>query len=163
MPIFQPYLVTALLNLTCSVFSLVVFMAKLKANAKLLENVKLVTDNGRGHNVICDLSEASGGTNTGPSPLELALMALAGCGVIIYADVCKNSKIDPGNIEIAVEAEKTPNSSVISNVIMKVNINSKARKGLVEAAWRRTEANCPVMFVYKEAIPVKVEAQISAQ
>src|SRR5512139_4169811 len=83
------------------------FLAKLKANAKLLENVKLVTDNGRGHNVICDLSEASGGTNAGPSPLELALMALAGCGVIIYADVCKNSKIDPGNIEIAVEAEKT--------------------------------------------------------
>ena len=70
-------------------------MAKLKASAKLLENVRLVTENGRGHNVICDLSEAAGGTNTGPTPLELALMALAGCGVIIYADVCKNSKIDP--------------------------------------------------------------------
>jgi len=138
-------------------------MPKLKANAKLLENVKLVTDNGRGHNVICDLSEASGGTNAGPTPLELALMALAGCGVIIYADVCKNSKIDPGSIDIAVEAEKIPNSSVISNVTMKVNINSKARKGLIEAAWRRTEANCPVMFVYKEAIPVKVEARINAQ
>jgi hypothetical protein len=86
-------------------------MAKLKANAKLLENVKLVTDNGRGHNVVCDLSEASGGTN----------------------------------------------------VTMRVNINSKTRKGLIEAAWRRTEANCPVMFVYKEAIPVKVEAQINVQ
>jgi uncharacterized OsmC-like protein len=148
------------LNLAEAVFSLVILMGKLKANAKLLENVKLVTDNGRGHNVICDLSEASGGTNAGPSPLELALMALAGCGVIIYADVCKNSKIEPGNIDISVEAEKTPNSSVISNVTMKVNITSKARKGLVEAAWRRTEANCPVMFVYKDSIPVKVEAQI---
>ncbi len=95
--------------------------------------------------------------------LELALMALAGCGVIIYAEVCKNSKIDPGNIDIAVEAEKTPNSPVISNVTMKVNINSKARKGLVEAAWRRTEANCPVMFVYKEAMPVKVETEINAE
>jgi uncharacterized OsmC-like protein len=154
---------TEFLNLTGTVFSLMILMAKLKANAKLLENVKLVTDNGRGHNVVCDLSEASGGTNAGPTPLELALMALAGCGVIIYADVCKNSKITPDNIDIAVEAEKTPNSSVISNVTMKVNINSKARKGLVEAAWRRTEANCPVMFVYKEAIPVKVESQINAQ
>jgi hypothetical protein len=27
-------------------------MAKLKANAKLLENVRLVTDNGRGHSVV---------------------------------------------------------------------------------------------------------------
>jgi uncharacterized OsmC-like protein len=142
---------------------LLVFMAKIKANAKLLENVKLVTDNGRGHNVVCDLSEASGGTNAGPSPLELALMALAGCGVIIYADVCKNSKIDPGNIDIAVEAEKTANSPVMSNVSMKVNIKSKARKGLVEAAWRRTEAACPVLFVYKENVPVKIETTINAE
>ncbi len=135
-------------------------MAKLKANAKLLENVKLVTDNGRGHEVICDLSQAAGGTNAGPTPLELAVMALAGCGVIIFADVCKNSKIDPGKVEIAVEAEKASDSPTLKAVTMKVNIESKARKGLVEAAWRRTEANCPVMFVYKEAVPVKVEADI---
>jgi uncharacterized OsmC-like protein len=151
------------LNLLNIQFLVVKFLAKLKANAKLLENVKLVTDNGRGHNVICDLSEAAGGTNAGPSPLELAVMALAGCGVIIYADVCKNSKIDPGEIEINVEAEKTATPQVISNVTMKVNIKSKARKGLVEAAWRRTEANCPVMFVFKENVPVKVETQIIIQ
>ncbi len=135
-------------------------MTKLKANATLLENVRLETDNGRGHKVICDLSEAAGGTNAGPSPLELALMSLAGCGVIIYADVCKNSKVDPGKIEINVEAEKSGNSPTLAGVTMKVNIDSPARRGLVEAAWRRTEANCPVMFVYKESVPVKVETQI---
>jgi uncharacterized OsmC-like protein len=135
-------------------------MVKLKASAKLLENVRLVTENGRGHSVVCDLSEAAGGTNAGPTPLELALMALAGCGVIIYADVCKNSKIDPGNIEIAVEAEKNSDSPTLKSVTMKVNIASKARKPLVEAAWRRTEAGCPVMVVYKESIPVKVDVQI---
>ena len=138
-------------------------MAKIKANEKLLENVRLQTDNGRGHNVICDLPMASGGENSGPTPLELSLMALAGCGVIIYADVCKNSKIDPGNVEIAVEAEKSANSPVLSGVTMKVNIASKARKALVEAAWRRTEAGCPVLFVYKEQIPVKVEVEIKGQ
>ena len=138
-------------------------MPKVTGNAKLLENVKLVTDNGRGHNVICDLSEAKGGTNAGPSPLELALMALAGCGVIIYADVCKNSKIDPGNIEIAVEAEKSPDSPVISGVTMKVKIASKARKQLVEAAWRRTEASCPVVYIFKENMQVKVETEISTK
>ncbi len=135
-------------------------MAKLKASAKLLENVRLVTGNGRGHNVICDLSEAAGGTNAGPTPLELALMALAGCGVIIYADVCKNSKIDPGNIEILVDAEKASDSPTLKGVTMKVNIASKTRKALVEAAWRRTEAGCPVLLVYKEKIPVKVDVEI---
>ena len=138
-------------------------MAKLKANAKLLENVRLITDNGRGHSVICDLSESAGGTNVGPTPLELALMALAGCGVIIYADVCKNSKIDPGKIDIAIEAEKTSNSPTLSGVTMKVNIASKTRKSLVEAAWRRTEAGCPVIFIYNKNVPVKVETEIKTE
>jgi putative redox protein len=132
-------------------------MAKLTAKAKLLENTRLVTENNRGHSVICDLSEAAGGRNAGPSPLELALMSLAGCGVIIFADVCKNSKIDPGKVEIDVEAQKSGDSPVISNVSMKVNVTSKTRKALLEAAWRRTEANCPVLFIFKENIPVKVE------
>jgi uncharacterized OsmC-like protein len=139
-----------------------VFMAKIEASAKLLENVRLVTENGRGKSVICDLPEASGGTNSGPTPLELALMSLAGCGVVIFADVCKNSKIEPGNIEITVEAEKTSGSPTLKGVTMKVNISSNTRKALVEAAWRRTEAGCPVLFVYKESIPVKVELEVKA-
>jgi len=138
-------------------------MAKVRGKAKLLENTRLVAENGRGHSVICDLPIASGGNNAGPTPLELSLMALAGCGVIIFADVCKNSKIDPGNIEVVVEAEKSPNSPTLLGVTMKVNITSKAREPLVEAAWRRTEANCPVIYVYKEQIPVKVEVNIEAQ
>jgi putative redox protein len=138
----------------------VAYMAKIKGKAKLIENTCLITENGRGHSVICDLPESDGGKNSGPSPLELALMALAGCGVIIYADVCKNSKIDPGKIEIDVEGEEASPSPVIQNVAMKVHITSKNRKALTEAAWRRTEANCPVLCIYKKPIPVKVEVDI---
>jgi uncharacterized OsmC-like protein len=138
-------------------------MARINGKAKLLENTRLVAENGRGHSVICDLPESQGGTNAGPTPLELALMSLAGCGVIIYADVCKNSKIDPGNIEVNVEAEKTPDSPVLAAVTMKVNITSKTRKPLVEAAWRRTEASCPVLYIYKEPIPTKVEVDIKTE
>lgn len=138
-------------------------LVMVKGSAKLVENLKLVTENGRGHSVTCDLPENQGGTNTGPTPLELALMGLAGCGVVIYAEVCKNSNIDPGKIEVDVEAAKTPGNPVINNVTMKVNITSNARRGLVEAAWRRTEANCPVIIVYKEQIPVKVEVDIKTE
>ena len=135
-------------------------MAKVTGKAKLLENTRSVIENGRGHSVICDLPISSGGNNAGPTSLELCLMSLAGCGVSIFADVCKNSKIDPGNIEVEVEAEKSPMSPTLLGVTMKVNIASKARKPLIEAAWRRTEANCPVLFVYKEQNPVKVEVNI---
>jgi putative redox protein len=137
-----------------------IFMGKIKAKAKLLENVRLIAEDNRGHSIICDLPEDSGGNDSGPTPFELALMSLAGCGVIIFADVCKNSKIDPGNVEIAIEAEKSPDSRSLKGVTMKVNIESKARKPLVQAAWRRTEANCPVLFIYKESVPVKVNVEI---
>jgi uncharacterized OsmC-like protein len=139
------------------------FMATLKGNAKLQENTRLIADNGRGHSVTCDLPETQGGNNSGPTPLELALMSLAGCGVIIYAEVCKNSKIEPGNIEVNVEAQKTSDSPVLTGVTMKVNITSKTRKPLVEAAWRRTEARCPVLYIYKEPIPTKVEVDIKTE
>ncbi len=56
-----------------------------------------------------------------------------------------------------MEAEKSPDSPIITGVSMKVNVCSKARKELIDAAWRRTEANCPVLFIFKESIPVKVE------
>lgn len=132
----------------------------MKVSAKLLENTRLIAENSRGHSVICDLPKASGGEDAGPTPLELALISLAGCGVIIYADVCKKSKIEPGEIQVEVEAEKTPNVPTLNSVTMKVNISSKARKALVEAAWRRTEANCPVIYIYKETVRVKVEVDI---
>ena len=138
-------------------------MAKFAVKANLLENVKLITENDRGQNVICDLPEDSGGTNSGPTPLELGIMSLAACGVIIFANVCKNSKIDPGKVEVNVEAEKTANSPIIKNVNMKVNVTSKTRKSLLEAAWRRTEANCPMVFVFRENIPIKVEFEVKEQ
>jgi len=84
-------------------------------------------------------------------------MALADCGVTIFADVCKKSNIDPGKVEVVVEADKSPDSPIISGVTMKVNVSSKARKELLDAAWRRTEANCPVLFIFKDPVQVKVE------
>jgi uncharacterized OsmC-like protein len=132
-------------------------MPKIKAEAKLIENVRSIVGNTRAHSVVCDLSAAAGGSDTGPTAVELALMALADCAVTIFADVCKKSNIEAGKVDVVVEAEKSPDSPVISGVTMKVAVSAKARKELLEGAWRRTEANCPVLFIFKEPIPIKVE------
>lgn len=132
-------------------------MPKIKAKATWVENVRSIVDNQRTHRVVCDLSIAAGGTDTGPTALELSMMALADCGVTIFADVCKKSNIELSKVEVTVEAEKSPDSPIVSGVTMKVNASSKARKELLDAAWRRTEANCPVLYIFKDPIPVKVE------
>jgi uncharacterized OsmC-like protein len=84
-------------------------------------------------------------------------MALADCGVTIFADVCKKSNIKLNSVEVIAEADKSPDSPMITGVTMKVNASSNVRKELLEAAWRRTEANCPVFFIFKEPTPVTVE------
>jgi len=132
-------------------------MPKIKAKAKWIENVRSIVDNSRTHSVVCDLSTTAGGNDSDPTALELALMALADCGVTIFADVCKKSNIEPSKVDVIVEAEKSPDSPLITGVTMKVNVSAKARTELLEGAWRRTEANCPVIYIFKEPIPVKVE------
>ncbi len=132
-------------------------MPKIKSKATWIENVKSTVENQRGHSVTCDLSTPAGGTDCGPTALELSLMALADCGVTIFADVCKKSNIKLKKVEVTAEADKSPDSPMVTGVIMKVNVSSDARRELLEAAWRRTEANCPVLFIFKEPTPVNVE------
>jgi uncharacterized OsmC-like protein len=138
-------------------------MPKFKTKAKWIENVRSIVDNQRTHSVVCDLSVPAGGTDSGPTANELALMALADCGVTIFADVCKKSDIELGKVEVTVEAEKSPDSPVLTGVTMKVFVSAKARKELLEAAWRRTEDNCPVICIFKDPIPVKVEFEAKSE
>jgi uncharacterized OsmC-like protein len=136
-------------------------MPKYKTTAKWVENVRSVVDNSRTHSVVCDLSTPASGNDTGPTALELALMALADCAVTIFADVCKQSKIELGKLEAVVEAEKPADSPVLTEVTIKTKASSTARKELLEGAWRRTEANCPVLSIFKEPIPLKVEFEVA--
>jgi uncharacterized OsmC-like protein len=138
-------------------------MPKYKATAKWIENVRSVVDNSRTHSVVCDLSVPSGGNDTGPTALELALMALADCAVTIFADVCKQSKIELSKVEAIAEAEKPADSPILSGVTIKTKVSAKARKELLESAWRRTEANCPVLSIFKEPIPLKVEFEVTSE
>jgi uncharacterized OsmC-like protein len=134
-------------------------MPKITAKTKLIENVRTIVDNSRTHSVVCDLETAKGGQDTGPTALELAVMALGDCAATIFADVAKQSKIEITKLEVITEVEKPPDSPKLSSVKLKVNVSAKARKQLIEAIWRRTEANCPVVAIFKEPIPVEVELE----
>lgn len=134
-------------------------MAKIKATAKWVENVRSIADNSRTHSLVLDLRTANGGDDTGPTALELAVMALADCAVTIFADICKQSKVELSKLEAVAEAEKPPDSPRLTGVNMKVTVSAKARKKLLEAAWRRTEAICPVLSIFQDPIPLKIELE----
>ena len=138
-------------------------MPTIKATAKLIENVQTIADNTRGHSVVLDLGTAKGGDNTGPSALELAIMSLADCAVTIFADVCKKSNIEISKMEVEAEANKPADSPKLNGVNLKIKVTSKTREQKLNAAWRRTEANCPVVSIFKDNIPVNVEFETTAE
>ena len=132
-------------------------LPKIEVNAKLVENVQSIAGNTRGHNIVLDLGTAKGGDNTGPSALELAIMSLADCAVTIFADVCKKSNVKIDNMEVVAEAEKPSDSPKLTGVNLKVVVKSKERKQKLDAVWRRTEANCPVVSIFQDNVPVRIE------
>jgi len=138
-------------------------MPKIKATAKWLENVRTIADNSRTHSLVLDLGTEKGGDDTGPTALELAIMALADCAITIFADVCKQSKIELNKLEAVAEAEKPPDSPRLTGLKIKINVSAKARKKLIEAAWRRTEAMCPVVSIFKDPIPLEVELETATE
>ena len=138
-------------------------MPKIKATATWIENVRTIANNSRTHSLVLDLGIQKGGDDTGPTALELAVMALADCAITIYADVCKQSKIELSKLEAVAEAEKSPDSPRLTDVKIKINVSAKARKQLLEAAWRRTEARCPVLSIFQDPIPLKVDLETTSE
>jgi uncharacterized OsmC-like protein len=138
-------------------------MPKTIVNAKWVENVQSIADNTRGHSIVLDLGTAKGGDNTGPSALELAIMALADCAVTIFADVCKKSNVEISKMKVVAEADKPADSPKLTGVNLKISVTSKARKQKLDAVWRRTEANCPVVSIFQENIPIKIEFETTTE
>jgi uncharacterized OsmC-like protein len=138
-------------------------MPKIVVNAKWVENVQSIADNSRGHGIVLDLGTAKGGDNTGPTALELAIMALADCAVTIFADVCKKSNVEISEMKVVAEADKPADSPKLTGLNLKINVTSKARKQKLDAVWRRTEANCPVVSIFQDNIPIKIEFNTTAE
>lgn len=138
-------------------------MPKIKATARWIDNVRTIADNSRTHSLVLDLETEKGGDDTGPTALELAVMALADCAITIFADVCKQSKIKLSKLEAVAEAEKPPDSPRLTGLKIKVNVSAKAREKLLKAAWRRTEAMCPVVSIFKDPIPLEVELETTTE
>lgn len=62
----------------------------------------------RGHQVVIDQPQASGGTNEGPTPLEFFLFSLAGCIGSIARIAAAQQKIDLKSMEVKVDADLNP-------------------------------------------------------
>ena len=123
----------------------------MKANAVWVEGYKSKVDNGRGHTVTVDLTPDQGGKDAGPTALELAVMALAGCVTTIFKMVAAKRKLTYDSLKIELNAEKPKDASTVTEVKGHVEITTTGTEQEIQTAMKLTFKTCPVGVIFEKA------------
>lgn len=126
-------------------------MTKLNATAKLVKKYRIDVDDGRGHAICLDLEESSGGTNMGPSALELALMSLAGCYATIFMLTANKMRMAIKDLEVKTEAIKSERVGTITEARLEVRVKTDAPKDRMDRLHVLTVKGCPVGKLFEKA------------
>lgn len=101
------------------------------ARVRWTQGMQLVGTSGTGHGVVLDTPVEAGGGNTGPTPMELLLMAHAGCTAMDVVSILKDKMRKPmTGLEVRVagqRAERPP------KVYTRVELTYLVRGALLEA------------------------------
>ncbi len=132
----------------------------MKSTAKLVEGCfQSIVDDGRRHGIVLDLPEAKEGDDLGPTALELAVMALAGCVTTIWAIVAKNSNVSYHKITVELDADKPDSEPTITSVKAVVKVESDDDEDKLQRCLDKTLKACPVGQLYEKA-GVAVETKL---
>ncbi|HEX9135282.1 MAG TPA: OsmC family protein [Ktedonobacteraceae bacterium] len=79
--------------------------------ATLETGMRFDVETGSGHHVILDAAEHNGGQNSGPQPMEMLLVALAGCSGMDILSILRKKRQDISGYELRIHgmrAEEHP-------------------------------------------------------
>jgi uncharacterized OsmC-like protein len=117
----------------------------------LVKKYRIDVDDGRGHAICLDLEESSGGTNMGPSALELALMSLAGCYATIFMLTANKMRMAIKDLEVKTEAIKSERVGTITEARLEVRVKTDAPKDRMDRLHVLTVKGCPVGKLFEKA------------
>jgi putative redox protein len=80
----------------------------LSAKLNWVEKMKFVATDTRGHSVVLDSTPEHGGDDQGTKPLELLLMALAGCMAMDIVSILKKKRADLKRLVAEVDGDRSP-------------------------------------------------------
>jgi putative redox protein len=123
----------------------------MKSNSLWTRQFQSVVDNGRNHSVVIDLPEAKGGSNSGPTALEMCVMSLSGCVGTIFAMVAEKMRLKFDSMEVELIAEQSQNAPTITDVHFTLYIKTHEEKDKVEKCLDHTINTCPVGVLFKQA------------
>lgn len=109
-----------------------------------------------------DEPERLGGTNQGPTPVELVLAALGACQEIVYATYARVLGIPIDGVSVRVEGVLDPRGffgvaevpAGFQHVTYVVDIQSPAPVEDVQRLIATVNAHCPVLDILRQPVPV---------
>jgi uncharacterized OsmC-like protein len=110
-----------------------------------------IVDNGRHHGVVLDLPEAKSGDDLGPTALELAAMALAGCVSTIWAVVANNSGVSYRKVIVEIDLEKGDKDPTFTGTAGTVQVDSDEDEDKLRRILDKTMQACPVGRLFEQA------------
>ncbi len=123
----------------------------MKANALWTRKFQSIVDNGRNQSLVIDLPESKGGTNSGPTAIELCVMSFCGCVCTVFTIIAQKMHINFDKLEINMDAEQKNNAPTISDVHCILFIHSTEEKSKIDKCLEHTLNVCPVGLLFKQA------------
>lgn len=135
---------------------------KVSVTSKWVDNLVFETDV-EGHKIIVDAKSEVGGTDKGPPPKLLMMVALSGCTGIDVASLLKKMRVEFDELNIRIEGDVTeehPKHFSWMHIIYEIkgkNIPSDKIKRAIELSQDRY---CGVSASYKKAMKLTYELKI---
>ncbi len=108
----------------------------MKSTSVWTKDFQSVVDNGRNHSTVIDLPQQAGGSNNGPTALELCVMSFSGCIGTIFSLVAKKMRLEFDKMQVDVEAEKKDNAPTITDINCIVTIKSQEGEEKIKKMFR---------------------------
>lgn len=119
------------------------------------------------YQLIIDEPETLGGTSLGPSPIQVLLMALAGCLNVTGHEVAKQKGLKLNGMKIKIEGKMNPCTFIgcsyeeragFQKVVVNVKPNfENATQQQIDEWLKETEERCPVTDNIENATQIKIE------
>ncbi|MGE0077124.1 MAG: OsmC family protein [Bacteroidales bacterium] len=131
----------------------------MKSNSLWTRKFQSVVDNGRNHSMVIDLPETKGGSNSGPTALEMCVMSFSGCVGTIFAMVAQKMRLTFEHLEVEATSEQKNDAPTITDIHFILSINTSEEKDKIAKCLEHTLNTCPVGVLFKQA-GVKITNEI---
>lgn len=101
--------------------------------------------------MVIDLPDPKGGSNSGPTALEMCVMSFSGCVGTIFALVAQKMRIAFEKMEVEVSAEQKNEAPTITDVHFTLSIQTSESEEKIEKCIEHTMNTCPAGVLYRQA------------